>query len=86
LFELAGVNLLLEAAYDGMVNSLKQNFPNNIKDIDDNLKQAKTILQKQDRIVWYLKVLRAYLSNDINEVKGNYNFTNIEQFNHDLFH
>ena len=89
LFELAGLpnkDLLLEATYDGMITKLKKDFPNNIKDIDDNLKQAKTILQKQDRIVWYLKVLRAYLSNDINEVKGNYNFTNIEQFNHDLFH
>ena len=73
LFELAGVNidndLLLEAAYDGMVNSLKQNFPNNIKDIEDNLKEAKTILKKQDRIVWYLKVLKAFLSNNINNVK-----------------
>jgi hypothetical protein len=90
LFELAGIkvdnDLLLEAAYDGMVNSLKQNFPNNIKDIDDNLKQAKTILTKQDRIVWYLKVLRAYLSNNINQVSGDYNFSTIEQFNTDLFH
>ena len=87
LFELAGINLLLEApAYDGMITKLKKDFPNNIKDIDDNLTQAKTILQKQDRIIWYLKVLRAYLSNDINNVKGTYNFTNMEQFNHDLFH
>jgi hypothetical protein len=90
LFELAGIkvdnDLLLEAAYDGMVNSLKQNFPNNIKDIDDNLKQAKTILTKQDRIVWYLKVLRAYLSNTIDKVQGTYHFTNMEQFNTDLFH
>jgi hypothetical protein len=90
LFELAGISvnadLLLEAAYDGMVNSLKQNFPNNIKDIDDNLNQAKTILKKQDRIVWYLKVLRAYLSNTIDKVQGTYHFTNMEQFNTDLFH
>jgi hypothetical protein len=90
LFELAGINvdndLLLEAAYDGMVNSLKKNFPDNIKDIDDNLKQAKTILKKQDRIVWYLKVLRAYLSNTINQVSGDYNFESLEKFNNDLFH
>ncbi len=42
LFELAGItvdnDLLLEAAYDGMIDSLKKNFPNNIKDIDDNVK------------------------------------------------
>ena len=89
LFELAGLpnkDLLLEATYDGMVTKLKKDFPNNIKDIDGNFTQAKTILQKQDRIVWYLKVLRAYLSNDIIKVNGDYNFTNMEQFNHDLFH
>ena len=89
LFELAGLpnkDLLLEATYDGMITKLKKDFPNNIKDIDGNFTHAKTILQKQDRIVWYLKVLRAYLSNDIIKVNGDYNFTNMEQFNHDLFH
>jgi len=87
LFELAGIDLLLEApAYEGMINSLKNNFPNNIKDIDDNLNEAKTILKKQDRIVWYLKVLRAYLSNTIDKVQGTYHFTNMQQFNNDLFH
>jgi hypothetical protein len=90
LFELAGItvdnDLLLEAAYDGMIDSLKNNFPNNIKDIDDNVKQAKTILKKQDRMVWYLKVLKAYLSNNIDAVKGSYNFKDMETFNNDLFH
>ena len=89
LFELAGVSdsdLLLEAAYDGMINSLKKDYPNNIAEIDDNIKQAKTILKKQDRMVWYIKVLRAYLSNNIDSVKGSYNFKDMESFNHDLFH
>jgi len=90
LFELAGItvdnDILLEAAYDGMIDSLKKNFPNNIKDIDDNVKQAKTILKKQDRMVWYLKVLKAYLSNNIDAVKGSYNFKDMETFNNDLFH
>lgn len=89
LFELAGVSdndLLLEAAYDGMINSLKKDYPNNIAEIDDNIKQAKTILKKQDRMVWYIKVLRAYLSNNINSVKGSYNFKDMETFNNDLFH
>jgi hypothetical protein len=89
IFELAGVNneLLLEApTYDGMIASLKKNFPNSVKEIDDNIKQAKSILVKGDRIVWYIKILRAYLNNDINRVKGTYNFKDMETFNNDLFH
>ena len=89
LFELAGLpnnDLLLEAAYDNMITAIKQKFPERINEIDDNIKQAKTILKKQDRMVWYIKVLRAYLLNDINSVKGEYNFSTIKQFNDDLFH
>ena len=88
-FELAGLpnnDLLLEAAYDNMITAIKQKFPERINEIDDNIKQAKTILKKQDRMVWYIKVLRAYLLNDINSVKGDYNFSTIKQFNDDLFH
>jgi hypothetical protein len=89
LFELAGLpnnDILLEAAYDNMVTAIKQKFPEQSAMIDDNIKKAKTILKKQDRMVWYIKVLRAYLLNDINAVKGDYNFSTIEQFNDDLFH
>jgi hypothetical protein len=89
IFELAGVNneLLLEApTYEAMITSLKKNFPNNIKEIDDNIKQAKSILVKSDRIVWYIKILRAYLNNEINRVSGTYNFKDMETFNNDLFH
>ena len=76
LFELAGLpnnDLLLEAAYDGMIDSLKKTFPNNINDIDENIKKAKKLFtapNKQsptnDKMVWYIKVLRASLSNNIN--------------------
>ena len=96
LFELAGLpnnDLLLEAAYDGMIDSLKKTFPNNINDIDENIKKAKQLFtapNKQsptnDKMVWYIKVLRASLSNNINNTKGSYNFTNMETFNNDLFH
>jgi hypothetical protein len=89
IFELAGVSddgILLEAAYDGMIASLKKDFPNSVKEIDDNIKQAKTILKKQDRMVWYIKILRAYLNNDIKRVSGNYNFISMNMFNEDLFH
>jgi len=87
LFELAGIDLLLEApAYDNMVTALKQKFPDQSSIIDDNIKQAKKILKKQDRIIWYIKVLRAFLLNDINSVNGEYKFTTMQQFNTDLFH
>ena len=96
LFELAGLpnnDLLLEAAYDGMIDSLKKTYPNNINDIDENIKKAKKLFtapNKQsptnDKMVWYIKVLKASLSNNINTAKGSYNFTNMETFNNDLFH
>lgn len=88
LFELAGVSnneILLEAVYDNMVTKLKNDYPNKITEIDYNIKQAKDILKKSDRIVWYIKVLRAYLSNNINSVNGDYNFKDMESFNNDLF-
>ena len=96
LFELAGLpnnDLLLEAAYDGMIDSLKKTFPNNVDEINQYIKKAKELFtapNKQsptnDKMVWYIKVLRASLSNNINTAKGSYNFTNMETFNNDLFH
>lgn len=89
LFELAGLSnndILLEAAYDPNITKLKNQFPNRIKEIDDNIKIVKPILVKYDRMIWYIKVLSAYLSNNINPVKGAYNFTTIKQFNDDLTH
>lgn len=96
LFELAGLpnnDLLLEAAYDNMVTAIKQKFPEQSPFIDDNIKTAKKILtapNKQsptsDKMVWYIKVLRAYLLNDMKSVEGSYNFKDIESFNNDFFH
>ena len=96
LFELAGLpnnDLLLEAAYDGMIDSLKKSYPNNVDEINQYIKKAKELFtapNKQsptsDKMVWYIKVLKAVLSNNINTAKGSYNFTNMETFNNDLFH
>jgi hypothetical protein len=97
LFELAGLpnnDLLLEAPmYDNMVTALKSKYPDKVSFIDENIKQAKKVLTapdkdapSSDKMVWYIKVLRAYLYNKLNDVKGNYNFTSIEQFNNDFFH
>jgi hypothetical protein len=95
LFELAGVSnseILLEAPAQ-VLALLKKDYPNNIAEIDDNINKARSMfkttnekLAKGDRLEWYMGILRAYLSNNINSVKGSYNFKDMETFNHDLFH
>jgi hypothetical protein len=96
LFELAGLpnnDILLEAAYDNMVTAIKQKFPEQSAMIDENIKKAKKILTApdkkaptSDKMIWYIKVLRAYLLNDMQSTKGTYNFKDMEQFNNDFFH
>ena len=95
LFELAGLpnnDLLLESPAQ-LLTTLKKDFPNNVNEIDDNINKARSMfktanekLAKGDRLEWYMGILKAYLSNDINSVKGTYNFKDMETFNHDLFH
>ena len=95
LFELAGVSnseILLEAPAQ-VLALLKKDYPNNIAEIDDNINKARSMfkttnekLVKGDRLEWYMGILRAYLSNNINSVKGSYKFKDMETFNHDLFH
>ena len=53
--------ILLEAAYDGMVVAMKKAFPESVYDIDAQVKWAKQSLKKADRVVWYLKIVRAKL-------------------------
>ena len=95
LFELAGIsnNIILLESPAQVLATLKKEFPNNIPEIDDNINKARSMFKttnermaKSDRLEWYLKVLKAYLSNNINSVKGNYNFKDMETFNNDLFH
>jgi hypothetical protein len=47
-------DFLFEAAYDGMMASLKAKYPNFANEIDF----AKKVLKRQDRAVWYLTVLK----------------------------
>ena len=95
LFELAGItnNIILLESPAQLLASLKKDYPNNIQEIDDNINKARSMFKttnekmaKGDRLEWYIGILRAYLSNDINSVKGTYNFKDMETFNHDLFH
>lgn len=53
--------IILEAAYDGMVVAMKKAFPESVSDIDAQVKWAKSSLKKADRVVWYLKIVRAKL-------------------------
>jgi len=53
--------VIKEASYDGMVNSLRQNYPDQVNFIDDQLKWAKTILKKDERVVWWLRLVTSFL-------------------------
>ena len=95
LFELAGLynDIILLESPAQLLTTLKKDFPNNIQEIDDNINKARSMFKtanekmaKGDRLEWYIGILRAYLSNDINSVKGTYNFKDMETFNNDLFH
>ena len=49
---------IFEASYDLMISSMQQKFPDYIEQIN----WAKT-LKKQDRVVWYLNLLKQYIAN-----------------------
>ncbi len=79
--------IILEASYDGMVTNLKQQYTD--QDIVGHVKWAKAILKKDERIVWYLRILKAVLSSNKGELStllGGYNFTSIEQLQTDVGH
>jgi hypothetical protein len=78
--------LILEAAYDSMVDALKKQVPDKVSEIDARIKRMKPILVKQDRIVWYIKILRAYLTGKLPEVVGNYQFQSMDTFDDDFSH
>ena len=58
--------LLVEASYDSMIIALKKSFPDQTPQIDNIVKWAKTVLKKSDRVVWFIKIYRAYLNDRIN--------------------
>lgn len=79
--------IILEAAYDGMVEAMKRQFPDRADYIDQLTKWAKSSLIKQDRIVWYLRILRATLADQLGpELLGDYQFKSMQQLSMDLLH
>jgi hypothetical protein len=52
---------LFEASYDGMIVNLRTQYPEQVAYINDNLRWAKTVLKKDERIVWWLRLLTQHL-------------------------
>lgn len=63
--------IILEASYDGMVNNLKQTYPEQNQFIIDQLKYAKTTFKKDDKVVWWMRQVSNALSGqsiDLNQL------------------
>ena len=63
------IEFLLEAAYDSMVLSMKTANPDQVANIDAQVKWAKTALVKSDRVTWYLRIMQAWLSGNDTKLK-----------------
>jgi hypothetical protein len=77
---------LLEASYDGMISSMKEKYPEQSTFINSNLNWARTSLKKADRIIWYMKIVKAKIDNNLPAVIGNYPFRTFQSFQNDLEH
>ena len=78
---------IFEAAYDSMVDAMYRNYPDQRDFIKQQVQWAKQALKKADRVVWYLRVVGAFLSGEIpQQMLGNYNFQSLEQLQQDLVH
>ena len=81
------IDLITEAQHDALVDAIIRQFPDKEKEIRDHAIWANQVLKKADRINWYLGKLRAYLSDQLTpEVLGDYQFTTMQQLQHDLAH
>jgi peptide methionine sulfoxide reductase MsrB len=78
---------LFEAAYDSMITSMKQKFPNQTNMITQQVNWAKQSLKKADRIVWYLRIVQAFISDNLGtDLLGDYKFQSLEQLQTDITH
>ena len=46
--------LLVEAAYDSLVDAIRRQFPDQDQFITGHVQWAKTTLKNPDRVTWYL--------------------------------
>jgi len=80
---------LIEAAYDSTIAAMKKRYPDQIANIDQIVKWAKTILKRQDRIAWYLRIADAYYSGNKQKLQtlvGRYEFTDLQKLATDIEH
>ena len=78
---------IIEAAYDQMIASMKAKSPEHSALIDEWLKWAKQSLVKADRIIWFMKVIRAHINSSLSEKElGTYQFSTIAQLAADIHH
>jgi hypothetical protein len=80
--------ILREAKYDGMIQSMLQknaqlrNAQPNFPDYSEEIKWAKPHLKREDRVVWYLNLLKQYTADQ----QKSQNKTAWNRFQTDLFH
>ena len=55
------IDLITEASYDSMITALKSAYPEEQEAINSHVKWAKSVLKRDDRISWYLRLLKAYM-------------------------
>ena len=55
---------ILEASYDGMITNLKATYPDQQQFIIDQLKWAKNIFKKDEKIVWWMRLVTGHLKGD----------------------
>ena len=79
--------LITEAAYDSMVDSMRRQFPEQDQMIQDHVRWAKQALRKPDRVTWYLRLLRAELEGEVPaQLLGQYQWQGIQKLGTDIHH
>ena len=55
------IDLITEASYDSMITALKAAYPDLADYITTQVRWAKAALKRDDRITWYLRIIKAYI-------------------------
>ena len=55
------IDLITEASYDSMITALKAAYPDLADYITEQVRWAKAALKRDDRITWYLRIIKAYI-------------------------
>ena len=82
------IDIINEASYDQMVKNMYANLPEQQAEIKNNVQWAKQVLKKDERVVWFLRILQAFLNKDpkLATLLGTYQLSNFENFKNELGH